>query len=605
MNDSGASYVIKLGGVTDADGVLALRVGSNVITVEVTAEDGNAARTYTVTVTRAAPPSTDAALSALTLNGIDFGTFDSTTASYTATVANSVSQTTVTPTVSDSGASYVIKLGGVTAADGVISLAVGSNVITIEVTAEDGETSLTYTITVTRGAPPSTDAALSALTLSGVDFGTFSSGTTSYTAQVAHSMSQTTVTPALSDSRASYVIKLSGVEDADGVIPLTVGNNVITVEVTAEDGNTARTYTLTVTRTAASTDATLSALTLSGIDFGTFASGRTSYSVQVANSVSQTTVTPTVSDSGASYAMKLGGVEDADGVIALSVGSNVISVEVTAENDSTTRTYTVTVTRAEPATPEHLSSDATLTALTLSGIDFGTFDSTTASYTAAVANSVSQTTVNPTVNHSGASYVIKLGGVTDADAVVSLSVGSNVITVEVTAEDDNAARTYTVTVSRAAPLSTDATLSALVLSGVDFGTFDSTTVSYTATVANSVSQTTVTPTVNHSGASYAIKLGGVTDDDGEIALRVGSNIITVEVTAEDVTVSRVYTVEVTRSELATPDTLEQRMADRYDTNNDDVIDKAETIAAIRDYFNGLITKAEAIAVIRLYFSYDA
>ena len=453
VNDSGASYVIKLGGVTDADGVLALRVGSNVITVEVTAEDGNAARTYTVTVTRAAPPSTDAALSALTLNGIDFGTFDSTTASYTATVANSVSQTTVTPTVSDSGASYVIKLGGVTAADGVISLAVGSNVITIEVTAEDGETSLTYTITVTRGAPPSTDAALSALTLSGVDFGTFSSGTTSYTAQVAHSMSQTTVTPALSDSRASYVIKLSGVEDADGVIPLTVGNNVITVEVTAEDGNTARTYTLTVTRTAASTDATLSALTLSGIDFGTFASGRTSYSVQVANSVSQTTVTPTVSDSGASYAMKLGGVEDADGVIALSVGSNVISVEVTAENDSTTRTYTVTVTRAEPATPEHLSSDATLTALTLSGIDFGTFDSTTASYTAAVANSVSQTTVNPTVNHSGASYVIKLGGVTDADAVVSLSVGSNVITVEVTAEDDNAARTYTVTVtSRCAAL---------------------------------------------------------------------------------------------------------------------------------------------------------
>ena len=111
--------------------------------------------------------------------------------------------------------------------------------------------------------------------------------------------------------------------------------------------------------------------------------------------------------------------------------------------------------------------------------------------------------------------------------------------------------------------------------------------------------------MNHSGASYAIKLGGVTDDDGEIALRVGSNIITVEVTAEDVTVSRVYTVEVTRSELATPDTLEQRMVDRYDTNNDDVIDKAETIAAIRDYFNGLITKAEAIAVIRLYFSYDA
>ena len=85
------------------------------------------------------------------------------------------------------------------------------------------------------------------------------------------------------------------------------------------------------------------------------------------------------------------------------MGSNVITIEVTAEDDSTTGTYTVTVTRAEPA-----STDATLSALALSGIDFGTFDSTTTSYTAQVANSVSQTTVTPTVNHSGASYVIKL-----------------------------------------------------------------------------------------------------------------------------------------------------------------------------------------------------
>ena len=42
-----------------------------------------------------------------------------------------------------------------TDADGVIPLAVGSNVITIKVTAEDGETSQTYTVAVTRAeAPP-------------------------------------------------------------------------------------------------------------------------------------------------------------------------------------------------------------------------------------------------------------------------------------------------------------------------------------------------------------------------------------------------------------------------------------------------------------------
>ena len=603
VNDSGASHVIKLGGVEDADGVVSLVVGSNVITIEVTAEDDSTTRTYTVTVTRAAPPSTDSTLSALTLSDVNFGTFDSTTTSYTAQVANSVSQTTVTPAVNDSGASYVVKLGGATDADGVIALSVGSNVITIEVTAEDDSTTRTYTVTVTRAEPPSTDATLSALTLSGVDFGTFASGTTSYTAQVANSVTQTMVTPTVNDSGASYVIKLGAVVDADGVVLLSVGSSVITVAVTAEDDSATRTYTVTVTRAEPptpelSSDATLNALTLSGIDFGTFDSTTVSYTAQVANSVTQTTVTPTVNDSGASYVIKLGGVTDADGVVMLSVGSNVLTVEVTAEDVIATRTYTVTVTRAAPP-----STDATLSALTLSGVDFGTFDSTTTSYTAQVANGVSETTVTPTVNDSGASYVIKLGGVEDADGEISLAVGSNVITVEVTAEDGNTARTYTVTVTRAAPASTDATLGALTLSGVDFGTFDSTTVSYTTTVANDVSQTTVTPTVNHSGASYVIKLGGTIDSDGVIPLSVGSNTITIEVTAEDGNGSLVYTLEVTRSELPTPDIL-QRMLDRYDANNDDVIDKAEAIAAITDYFADRITRDEVLGVITLYFSAD-
>ena len=82
-----------------------------------------------------------------------------------------------------------------TDADSVVSLSVGSNVITIKVTAEDDETTQTYTVAVTRAEPPSTDATLSGLTLSGIDFGTFASGTTSYSAQVANTVSQTTVTP--------------------------------------------------------------------------------------------------------------------------------------------------------------------------------------------------------------------------------------------------------------------------------------------------------------------------------------------------------------------------------------------------------------------------
>ena len=103
-------------------------------------------------------------------------------------------------------------------------------------------------------------------------------------------------------------------------------------------------------------------------------------------------------------------------------------------------------------TPEPLSTDATLSGLTLSDVDFGTFSSDTESYTAIVANSVSQTTVTATVNDSGASYVIKIGGVLDEDGTVPLAVGSNVITVEVTAETEQTTKTYAVTVTRAGTL---------------------------------------------------------------------------------------------------------------------------------------------------------
>ncbi len=548
VNDSGARYVIKLGGVTASDGTVPLAVDSNVITVEVTAEDDSTTQTYTVNVTRAEPPSTDATLSALTLSDVNFGTFLSATTSYAAQVANSVTETIVTPTVNDSGASHVIKLDGVTDSDGTMSLAVGSNVITVEVTAEDDTTKRTYTVTVTRAAPPSSDASLKSLSLSGTSIGTFKSVTTTYSVQVPNTLSETTVTPGVNQSGASYVIKLDGTVDSDGTVSLAVGKNVITVEVTAEDGQTTQTYTINVTRAEPpSTNARLSVLTLSGIDFGTFATRTTSYSADVANSVSQTTVSPTANDSGATYVIKLDGVIDSDGTVSLAVGANVITVEVTAEDDSTTRTYTVTVTRAEPDSPIQQSGDATLSALTLSGVNFGTFDSTTTSYTATVANSVTQTTVRPTVNDSGASYVIKLDGVIDSDGTVSLAVGSNIITAEVTAEDGESTRTYTVTVTRSAPPSTDTKLSALTLSGVNFGTFASGTTSYSASVSNGVTQTTVGPTVNHSGATFVIKLRGVTDADGTVSLSVGSNVITVEVTAQDGSTTRTYSVTITRA----------------------------------------------------------
>ena len=312
-----------------------------------------------------------------------------------------------------------------------------------------------------------------------------------------------------------------------------------------------------------SADATLYRLTLRDIvlehDYSYFYSGFrpavVNYTASVAYSLAQTTVTPTANHYGASYVIKLGGVTDADGVVPLSVGSNVITIKVTAQDGETSKTYTVTVTRAAPV----LSADATLSDLTLSGIDFEAtdpafippgFDDTVTSYVGSVANSVTQTTVTATTRHSSATYAVKLGGVTDADGTVSLAVGSNVITVEVTAEDGETTRTYTITVTRvSSDASTDATLRRLVLSDVDFGTFAPDTTKYTARVSSSVTETLVSPYVSHRGASYVVKLGGVgvTDFNRRISLAVGSNVITVEVTAEDLVTTKTYTITVTRA----------------------------------------------------------
>ena len=104
---------------------------------------------------------------------------------------------------------------------------------------------------------------------------------------------------------------------------------------------------------ASSTDATLSALALkTETHLWVIAPPDTTWDVEVPNFVSTLTVDALPSNSQASYVVRFGGATAPDGNVSLSVGSNVITVEVTAEDGETTETYTVTVTRAEntPAT---------------------------------------------------------------------------------------------------------------------------------------------------------------------------------------------------------------------------------------------------------------
>ena len=104
------------------------------------------------------PPvaSTDATLSALALSGVTLSpAFDADTETYTASVANSVATTTVTAMATDADATVAVTPS--TDADAVtsghqVNLGVGPTTITATVTAEDGMTTKTYTVVVTRAA---------------------------------------------------------------------------------------------------------------------------------------------------------------------------------------------------------------------------------------------------------------------------------------------------------------------------------------------------------------------------------------------------------------------------------------------------------------------
>ncbi len=113
------------------------------------------------------------------------------------------------------------------------------------------------------------------------------------------------------------------------------------------------TYSSVATFTTLSTNADLSALTLSsGTLSPNFASGTSAYTASVSNATTSITVTPTRSQTNATIEARVNGgsyaavtSETASGALLLNVGINIVDLRVTAQDGTTQRTYTVTVTR--------------------------------------------------------------------------------------------------------------------------------------------------------------------------------------------------------------------------------------------------------------------
>ncbi len=349
-------------GAGTASGQATIQLGgpgsSTPVSITVTAPNGTA-KTYRITVNRL---SSDDNLSALTVTpGTLSPAFASTTLTYIVNVATNVTEVTVTATKSDPNAvlSGSIADPGAGQAIGQATIPLGgpgtATPVSITVTAPNGN-SKTYAITVNRAA--SSDNNLSALIVTppgSFPPPGFVPSTLEYTVDVATSVTSVDVSATKADPNA--VISGDLPNEGQATIPLDGPgtSRVISIIVTAQDTVTTKTYTITVHRALPSSDANISALSVSvGSLNQPFDPNILDYTVDVPTNVDGITISATKSDSNSvmsalSSVIAPSGTPIGQVTVALGLGTSTpVVITVIAQDGVTTRLYTITVTRPLP-----------------------------------------------------------------------------------------------------------------------------------------------------------------------------------------------------------------------------------------------------------------
>ena len=178
-----------------------------------------------------------------------------------------------------------------------------------------------------------------------------------------------------------------------------------------------------------SSNASLATLTVSEETLSPyFTAEHLNYFVTVQHSVESITISATAEDQEATIV--------GTGIKTLNYGTNTFTVVVTAEDQTSTKTYTIVVTRQNPP-----SSNASLATLTVSeGTLSPDFTDEHLNYFVTVQHSVESITISATAEDQEATIV--------GTGIKTLNYGTNTFTVVVTAEDQTSTKTYTIVVTR-------------------------------------------------------------------------------------------------------------------------------------------------------------
>lgn len=298
-----------------------LEYGSNTFKITVKAEN-TVKRSYTIVINREDDRNQINTLDSLSVKGYDLSPkFSSNTTSYTVNIPSDVTKVRISASKTSDTSSFVSGYGPRTE-----KVNYGSNTFYIKVNSES-KSIKTYTIKVVRKDDRSTNNYLKSLELSDGNI-SFNKNTLNYTFTVKNEVESINIKAVAEDEKA----KISGV----GTKTLKVGNNAITIKVTAENGKT-RNYVINVKRldkdNVVSNNNKLSSLEVENYQF-TFDSENLQYNITIEDET-ELNISYLTDDPSSSVVV--------EGNANLKDGS-VINIYVTS-SDGNVRTYKINISK--------------------------------------------------------------------------------------------------------------------------------------------------------------------------------------------------------------------------------------------------------------------
>ncbi len=512
-------------------GTTVLDYGLNTVKLLVTAEDNTTTKEYTLNITRTKKD--NANLSDLKVDNVQVPGFAADKLVYDLDdVGYTKSSVNITYTKADGDATVT--------GDGTRNLSVGDNELVVTVTAQNGTTTKEYKINIHR---KNNNANLSALNVTSSKTGSldpnFSAGTTSYTYNTDADETSVNIAYTKADENASVVTTPANLT---GINPRTTSS--VTIEVTPEDTTqTKKTYTITFA-VAKSSNANLSDLTIDGTTVDNFNKDTISYNVTVPTTTEGVLVGATPEDDR---------VKSISGTLyqTLDYGLNEIPVTVTAEDGTTTKTYTLNITRTKKSDADFL--DLQVDGVTVPG--FSVNDPTGTNYDLGSVVST-KTSIEITVIKSDSDATIS------GDGTKNLVIGDNTFPVTITAQNGTDSKTYNIKVRR---MNNANNLESLTITSDPAGTldpgFDPETTGYTYNVDADEDSVTISATVPE-GSGARVEGAGTYNP-------ATTPVVTIKVFAEDNT-EKDYVINLVRADSSNANlsdlTIDGTTIDGFDPN---------------------------------------